>query len=163
MKLFLLRHAEAALTIPDESRELTPFGRSQIKDLVSKLDTSEFANLKRIEHSPRARTQESARLFLQEVALPQPLPLIARNDILPDFDARQTATGLATSSDDRLLVGHNPHLEMLVSLLLGQERIGVQVAFKTAACIALECFAPPAQRYPYGYWQLHWLVVPQQP
>jgi phosphohistidine phosphatase SixA len=159
--IFLLRHAEAAQTTPDEQRELTPRGIASIANLVAKIERKQFARIKAIEHSPWKRATKTAELFRQAAGL-DALPLVTCEHILPNSNAKQSAARLASALGDRLFIGHNPHLELLGSILLGQERIGIQIAMPPAALLALERFVPQNPRYPYGCWQLRLLVAPDE-
>ncbi|MDR3228784.1 MAG: histidine phosphatase family protein [Puniceicoccales bacterium] len=159
--LFLLRHGLAedpSPTVSDAERRLTPAGIAQVKEVAAKLDFRNFARLAHITHSPLARARETAALFRDASGLS--LPLEVCDSVQPNSDPRKSAAHFATAAGDHLIVGHNPHIEQLVCLLLGQGRIGVQACLPPAACIALERFSPPAARRPYGYWRLHWLVIP---
>lgn len=158
MRLFLFRHADAAPGTPDEARPLTDKGYGQIDKLIRHLDTEEFDGVAAIEHSPLLRAVQTAEHFKKRTGLKQ--PLLPCHHIRPDDDPHRTALTLAKGDADRLLVGHNPHHEVLAALLLGQGRVGVQVAFKKASVLALERFAPATKSTPYGYWQLRWFVVP---
>jgi phosphohistidine phosphatase len=158
MRLFLFRHADATPGMPDEARPLSDRGYAQIDKLIRHLDTDEFDGILAIEHSPLLRAVQTAEYFKKRTGLKQPLKLTPT--IRPDDDPNRTAELVAKGDTDRLLVGHNPHHEMLAGMLLGQGRATVQVAFKKASVLALERFAPPTKSTPYGYWQLRWFVVP---
>jgi hypothetical protein len=67
---------------------------------------------------------------------------------------------LVAGTHDRLLIGHNPHHELLAGLLLGQGRATVQIGFRQSGLLALERFSPATASAPYGYWQLLWFIVP---
>lgn len=51
MKLFLMRHAKAADTYPDEGRKLSERGRAQIRSLCSLFGAETFKNVVQIWHS----------------------------------------------------------------------------------------------------------------
>jgi phosphohistidine phosphatase SixA len=161
MRLFLLRHAEAGPSRVDDLKQLTVFGRAQVPELVGKLDAAEFAKIEAVEHSPLLRALETAELFRQAAGLDTPMCVCPH--IKPEDDPRWTAGKVAASEKDRLLVGHNPHFEYLVSLLLTQNLAELQVAFRLAACMALERYSEPSTAAPFGYWQLLWFVAPRQP
>ncbi|MDR2430366.1 MAG: histidine phosphatase family protein [Puniceicoccales bacterium] len=158
MNLFLLRHAEAGPGAPDSARPLTERGHLQIELLARRVDTAEFARVSAVEHSPLVRARETATLFRCLSRLPQPLQ--ACEYLKPEDDPNATARRIVQAGRDRLLVGHNPHFELLAGLLLGQGRVTVQVAFRFATCMALEQFSPPTSQVPLGYWQLRWFVGP---
>jgi phosphohistidine phosphatase len=157
MNLFLIRHAEAADGLDDAARPLTAHGIAQAHTLAHQLDRAAFAGVRTIEHTSYARARQTAELFRSAAGL-ENLPLAEHDEFLPNANPRITAGTLADAPADRLIIAHNPHLELLISLLLGQERIGVQLAIPPATAVALERFADKSPRYPYGYWQLHWLI-----
>lgn len=159
MNLFLFRHADATPGTPDESRPLSDKGFNQIEKLLRHLDCDEFENIAAVEHSPLLRARQTAEFFKKHSGLRQPLKLCEH--IKPDDDPHRTAELICRGDTDRMLIGHNPHHEMLAGLLLGQGRAPVQVAFKKAAVLALERFSPPTKSTPYGYWQLKWFVTPK--
>lgn len=159
MNLFLLRHAEAGSGSPDSVRPLTERGHLQVERLARRIAATEFASVGVVEHSPLVRARETAAIFRCVSGLPQPLQVCEH--IKPDDDPNVTAHKVAQDGCDRLLVGHNPHFELLAGLLLGQGRVSVQVAFRFAMCMALERFSPPTPQVPLGYWQLRWFVGPE--
>lgn len=158
MRLFLLRHADAVSHTPDEERPLSPHGFVQIERLIARLPLAELSELRSIEHSPLVRAVQTAACFRERAGLRAPLKECSH--IRPDDSAAYTAESLCRGEQDRLLVGHNPHHECLASLLLGQGRAPVQVAFRKASMLALERFSPPTKSTPYGYWQLLWFITP---
>lgn len=158
MRLYLLRHADAAFSEPDALRPLTALGQRQIEHIARRVVPADFNEVGVLEHSPLVRARETAELFRRFAGLPHPLQVC--NHIKPDDDPRFTARQVASGATDRLLIGHNAHHELLAGLLLGQGRAMVQVAFRQAGLLALERFSPPTQSAPFGYWQLLWFVVP---
>lgn len=161
MRLFLLRHADAVSLVPDEARPLSDRGLMQVERLVSRVPLEDLSEVAFVEHSPLIRAVQTAERFREHSGMRRPLKVCAH--IRPDDTPEYTAEQLCRGTTDRLLVGHNPHHEGLASLLLGQGRAPVQVAFKTASMIALERFSPPTKSTPYGYWQLLWFVGPNLP
>lgn len=159
MRLFLFRHADAAPGMPDEARPITDKGYTQIDKLIRHLDFEEFEGLAALEHSPLVRAAQTAEHFRKKAGMRQSLRLC--DHIKPDDDPHKTAAVLALGDTDRMLIGHNPHHELLAGILLGQGKATVQVAFRKAAMMALERYSGPTRSMPYGYWQLRWFVIPR--
>lgn len=110
-EILLWRHAEAESGEPDIERRLTAKGHKQAEKMAAWLDRQLPANC-RILCSPAARTLQTVK----------PLDRKYREceALLPDADV-QAALALCRSSERGepvLLVGHQPMLGMLASLLL---------------------------------------------
>lgn len=156
MRLFLLRHAEAAPGVPDAGRLLTDEGKAQVARMARLVDWSCVEAVKSIEHSGLVRARQTAELLAAEVPLRKPLSI--RSAIRPMDDPRLFALELASSRDDRLVVGHNPHLARLAGLLLGRGQSEVSLVLKKAAFLGLERSRSPSKESPMGQWSLLWLI-----
>jgi phosphohistidine phosphatase SixA len=158
MRVFLLRHAEAAAGEPDASRDLTAHGQRQVAQLAKGAGAVPLAEAAAIEHSPLVRAVRTAQLLRLATASGLPLKVLA--GLRPDDDPRRTAEQLGRSRRSRLLVGHNPHLSELAALLLGLAGGGDAIRFRKAGLLALERTARPTRARPYGTWSLLWMVPP---
>jgi len=158
VRLFLLRHAEAAPGLPDAERALTKRGRGQIEKLVESLDWSCLADIRSIEHSGLVRARQTAEDLAKLAALR--VPLAIRSGMRPTDDPRIMARDVVTSREDRLLVGHNPHLARLAGILLGAGTSEVSLVLKKCGFLALERAEPVGKELPLGRWRLLWLISP---
>ncbi len=158
MRLFLLRHAEAAPGLPDAERALTKRGRGQIEKLVESLDWSCLADIRSIEHSGLVRARQTAEDLAKLAALR--VPLAIRSGMRPADDPRIMARDVVTSREDRLLVGHNPHLARLAGILLGAGTSEVSLVLKKCGFLALERAEPVGKELPLGRRRLLWLISP---
>ena len=158
MRLFLLRHAEAAPGLPDAERALTKRGRSQVEKLVSALDWACLADIRAIEHSGLVRARQTAEDLARLAGLRAPLSI--RAGMRPADDPRIVARDVVTSREDRLLVGHNPHLARLAGILLGAGTTEVSLVLKKCGFLALERADPVGKNLPLGRWRLLWLMSP---
>lgn len=159
MKLFLLRHADAQNTCPDENRRLSEKGRAQIGGLVSRLRPGSFPNLAQIWHSTYARAEETARGFADKAGLEVP---IVRTEGLSPCDGPHHAARLVASVSqmgaDLLIVGHNPHLEELASLLVVGNPGRRIVRFKKCSLLCLDLESEPVMGNEYGSWSISGFV-----
>lgn len=158
MKLILLRHAHALPGEVDEARRLSPRGRRQVRDLSKQAVEEAIATARVIEHSTLIRSIETAQL-LQKYFKVQ-VPLRKLDGLAPDDVPTHTARLLAKSVGSRLIVGHNPHLSLLVGMLLGLKSGAEGISFRKASMVALERLNRPTPKHPYGKWRLLWMVVP---
>lgn len=158
MRLFLLRHAEAAPGLPDAERALTSHGRDQIRRLAETIDWACLADVRSIEHSGLVRARQTAEALASHAGLKQSLAI--RPGLRPADDPRILARDLVTCRQDRFLIGHNPHLASLAGLLLGAGLVQVPLVLKKCAWVGLERDEQPTKDRPLGRWTLLWLISP---
>lgn len=159
MKLYLLRHAKAEPGFPDAERPLAPRGREHARLLGRFLHESELFLPSVLWTSPLARAQETAELFLEEWGgkikerrtVEQLEPEIDPEPLLGDFEVQEK---------DLLIVGHNPNLETLASLLLSRERTRARVRLKTCCLICLD-WRPIPSFGQMGSCELRWMLDPR--
>ena len=111
MDLILWRHAEAEEGLVDFERALTERGRKQAKAVARWLLPHRPKKL-RILASPTVRTQQTAAAL--------DLPFDTQRGLGPDecVSALIAASGWPDASDSVLMIGHQPALGRLASLLL---------------------------------------------
>ncbi len=151
MLLYLIRHAEAADIVPDEARPLTAHGRHQVVSLAQFLKGGGDFRPAAVWHSPLVRARETAQLLLRELAPATPLREVPT--ITPDDDPREIVPALTAHLPPLALVGHEPHLSALASLLVAGATYPVVFAMKKGAVLALE-------RGPGARWIVRWHVEP---
>ncbi|WP_309385920.1 phosphohistidine phosphatase SixA [Cerasicoccus frondis] len=160
MKLFLLRHAEATYDAPtDQARELTPKGERSIDKLCGRLKAKEFANLPALHHSTLVRARQTAELFRDGLQLD--VPLKEMPGLAPMDDPLALSDWLHEGGEDRMLVGHNPHLSILASWLLTGNAFTDCIDFKKTGLLCLERGSPPRADRPAGVWIMNWFVIPR--
>lgn len=154
MRLLLIRHARAAAShhLPDAERPLTDEGRSEFhrvaQDIVGNGATPGF-----IFHSPARRTSETARILAAASGLPAHgldiAPWLALgsgcHDVLPNL--------AQLPSEITALVGHEPIMSSLTSLLIGGGRVPFSPG--TSACLEFD------EAIATGQGRLLWLVEPR--
>lgn len=148
--LYLIRHAEAVDTVPDHARILSERGRGQVRALARFLGRTRAFRPAEVWHSPLARARETATLLAQELALAAPLQCVA--GLTPEDDPRLFAARCGGREQPLAVVGHEPHLGALASLLVTGAPEPVVFAMKKGAVLALE----PAGRR----WSVRWHIHP---
>jgi phosphohistidine phosphatase len=149
MMIYLMRHADAVSDEENPVRPLSRKGREQVERVCLALAKVPGFKPSQIWHSPLARSRETAELLAKGLGLQVPVMLV--KGITPDDDPTAIAGVLEASEADIALVGHEPHLGVLASLLVhGPERSGVFYPFSKASVLSL---TRRGKR-----WQSEWLV-----
>ena len=150
MYLYLAQHAQALAKHEDPTRPLSPQGREDAVRTAGFLSLFERPRPARIVHSDALRSQQTAAMFAEAWNCPT---LEASQDLAPLSPPEVWQQRLLESHDDLMLVGHLPHLDQLVSLLLCQDKQRQAVQFRNAGVCCL-------QRNE-SQWQLCWHIHPQ--
>jgi phosphohistidine phosphatase len=150
MKLYLVRHGEAKRKEADSDRHLTNEGIQAVKKMAAFLKPLDL-HLGSVWHSKKTRARETAELLLPSLKVDE--GLIERNDLSPNDSVKPIARELRNMDSDMMIVGHQPFLSCLATVLLfGQEQPEI-VSFETAA---VACLEQDSDRT----WTLRWLLPP---
>ncbi len=114
MRLFLVRHAEAAPGEPDELRPLTAAGRAVARDLGERL-AAEHPDA--VISSPLLRARETA----EQIARAAGLTPAADERLAPGATAEDLQAAVADRGDTIVAVGHQPDCSAIVLALTGRE------------------------------------------
>ena len=114
MRLFLVRHAEAAPGEPDELRPLTAAGRAVARDLGERLAAE---HLDSVISSPLLRARETA----EQIARAAGLTPAADERLAPGATAEDLQAAVADRGDTIVAVGHQPDCSAIVLALTGRE------------------------------------------
>ena len=136
MLLYLIRHAEAVDRTPDAARELSAQGRHEVSILAHFLKRTKAFQPAEIWHSPLVRARETAQLLTHELGIK--LPMTEVTGLTPEDDPHVVANTLTRRTRPLALVGHEPHLGALASLLVAGTAQPVVFAMKKSATLALE-------------------------
>ena len=150
MDLYLIRHAHAEDTQPDSARRLSKRGKRQVRLLARFLRATGIFAPEEIWHSPLVRAQETAALI--GAGAKPVLPLREVAGLAPEDDPRRLARRLARCDRALAIVGHEPQLSALASLLVTGVAAPARFAMKKGATLALE----GAGRH----WIVRWHVSP---
>jgi phosphohistidine phosphatase len=115
MRLFLVRHAEAAPGEPDELRPLTPAGREVARELGARL-ASERPDA--VLSSPLLRARETA----DQLARAAGLTAEPDERLAPGATAEDVRAAIAGRGDTVIAVGHQPDCSAIALALTGRER-----------------------------------------
>ena len=150
-RLWLIRHAQAVDAADDAARPLSKRGRQQIRALARFLSASQALQPAEIWHSPLVRARETAQRLAKHLRLDAPLTEVP--GLKPLNDPRIAARRIAALRRDVAIVGHEPHLSALASLLVGGAAQPPVFVLKKCATLALERGA--------ARWAVRWQVSPE--
>jgi phosphohistidine phosphatase len=147
--IFLMRHADAVSDEVDLARPLSARGREQVARVCGILAAVPEFKPVEIWHSPLVRSRETATLLAAGLQLA--VPVLLKPGLEPDDDPGRIAAQLANATRDLALVGHEPHLGVLASILVhGPQPAGIFYPFSKASVIALTRSG--------NAWKSRWLV-----
>ncbi|MDB6017830.1 MAG: phosphohistidine phosphatase SixA [Pedosphaera sp.] len=162
MDLYILRHAIAEPTRAktekaDSERRLTPEGEKKMRRIAKAMKSCELA-FDLILSSPYARAQQTAEIVADVFKLRKSLALSAT--LAPNGNPRQLIGELHEthrSCRSVLLVGHEPYLSSLISLLISGDTT-LAIDLKKGGLCSLT-----ASALKYGRCAtLEWLLTPRQ-
>ncbi len=156
MKLYVLRHAEAEDRGPgveDGARRLTTRGKTRMREAAQGLQRL-GVKFDAMLTSPLARAAETAAI----VAAAPPPQVLA--DLATGVAPAELVTAMLpfTRRGDLMIVGHEPQLSELVSLLLTGSLDSVHSQLRKGGCVALEM----PGRLDRNDGQLLWMLTQRQ-
>ena len=136
MNLFLIRHAHAVDVEENPLRPLSARGRTQVAQLVAFFRVDGRLTPAEIWHSPLVRSRETAALLATGLQLNA--PLIEKSGLEPEDNPRAWVGPLIREKTDIAIVGHEPHLGVLATLLVHGSDRELHFEFKKGGVLALE-------------------------
>ena len=129
MRLYIVRHAEAAAGEPDELRPLTPAGREAARALGKRLAADGVAP-DAVLTSPLLRARETA----DEIARAVGLEAEPHDDLAPGAEPENVREAVSGRGEIVVVVGHQPDCGR-IAVALGADP---EPAFPAAGTFALE-------------------------
>jgi phosphohistidine phosphatase len=126
VRIFLVRHAEAAPGEPDELRSLTPAGREAARALGERLARHAPDA---VVSSPLLRAQETAK----QIARASGLELETDERLAPGADVTSLSAAVTGRGETVVVVGHQPDCSEIVLVLTGEE-----ISFAPAGVVELD-------------------------
>jgi phosphohistidine phosphatase len=134
--IYLMRHADAVSDEVDPARPLSAKGRDQVARVCKVLQKARGFNPAEVWHSPLARSLETADFLLKGLGMS--VPLVLTRGLTPDDDPGPMAAILKAEMRDIAVVGHEPHLGVLASLIVhGPQPRGVFYPFSKGGLLSL--------------------------
>lgn len=146
MKLYLMRHGQAADIETDPEQGLSAEGRVAIEQLAHTLAEQDIT-FNHVFHSEKARARQTAKI-MTNILSPEVTP-ICRAGLKPNDDPNKLLTDINSWQEDTLIASHLPFIPHLLMLLTGSN----QASSFTPGTIA--CLAKTGSK-----WQLEWITRP---
>jgi phosphohistidine phosphatase len=159
MLLYLMRHGLAEESTPkgdDGARKLTPEGADKIRKAATGMRATALA-FTMILTSPITRAAETAGIVADELGGPKPRSVPELSTGASPANALEALIKLRLP-ESVLVVGHEPTLSRLASLMLTGSSESVGIKLKQGGVIALE-FADRVER---GAANLRWMMTQRQ-
>jgi phosphohistidine phosphatase len=151
MHIFVARHAHAIDGADDSARPLSKKGLEQVRTVGRLLRRAEAVDVRTVWHSPLVRSRQSAREFVRRLHLGA--ELVEVSGLEPGDDPSRTARRLGDLRLPVLIVGHDPHLSALVTLLLTGREEPLCCHLKKGSVLRLDRSG--------GGWTLRWHITPE--
>ena len=129
MRVFLIRHAEAAAGQPDELRPLTETGRETARELGKQL-AADGVRPDAILSSPLLRAHETAAELARAVGVPSE----SDKRLAPGASADDVRAAVRDRGETVFVVGHQPDCGRIAAQLSG----GAEPAFPPGGIFAVE-------------------------
>jgi phosphohistidine phosphatase len=160
MRLYLLRHGHALRNRDDTLRPLSATGKRSITALAEFLASHAAFKHMPVWHSPLVRSIESAQLFTNALLWDE-TQLTETGGLLPDDPPSRIAKVLKSHSKDTLIVGHEPHLSALTSLLLTGKAEPAMIKIKKGALVCLQRKDTRGSGRKPPTWRVRWHINPE--
>jgi phosphohistidine phosphatase len=151
MHIYLIRHAHAVDADEDSERPLSKRGEEQVQALANFLKRSRGFEPEEIWHSSLLRSRQTAELLTRRLRLSAPLSVMP--DLEPEADPRAVFRRIKAARRAVAIVGHEPHLSALATLLVVGKTEPVAFVMKKCAALCLDGIDP--------YWMVRWHVSPE--
>jgi phosphohistidine phosphatase len=160
MKLFLVRHGHALADKEDARRPLSARGGEVTRSVAAFLRTSGvLKEVQAVWHSPLIRARETAELLVKELGLDA--LLIETAGLLPEDNPVAVADRLDRADQAVMIVGHEPQLGVLATLLVRGKLKPVGFEFKKSAILALEKSVGRHKKSGRARWRVRWHFSPE--
>jgi phosphohistidine phosphatase len=148
MNIYLVRHGEAVSEKLDPERPLTASGREAVERIARMAATKNVA-VTTIFHSGILRARQTAEILAQPL---QPTLGVERlSGLMPQDDPAIAKAELEAAENPIMMVGHLPHLNRLVALLIEGDVESEVMEFPPAAMV---CCSNDTSK-----WKISWTLT----
>jgi phosphohistidine phosphatase len=161
MLLHLLRHAHAVAETENPKRPLSTRGQGELARLGRFLKPGGCFNPAQVWHSPLVRSAQTAEMIVAHLGLD--VVMVETPGLLPEDDVEIMASRLAEfpPNFELALVGHEPHLSALASLLVRGKASPALFELKKSALLTLEPTRGKHKVSGRPRWRVRWQVAPE--
>ena len=160
MRVFLVRHGQALADQEVPRRPLSGSGQEITRKVAGFLQGSgALSTVHAVWHSPLVRSRETADLLVKELGLD--VLRIEAPGLLPEDDPAPIADRLDRTDEPVMIVGHEPQLGSLATLLVRGKVKPVGFEFRKSAVLALERAGGRHKKSGRARWRVRWLFSPE--
>jgi phosphohistidine phosphatase len=149
VNVYVVRHGEAVSEKQDPQRPLSPSGREEV-ERVARMAAAKNVQVSAIFHSGILRARQTAEILAESLrctSAVQPL-----SGLRPQDDPAIVKAEIEAAESPIMLVGHLPHLDRLVALLLGGDTESQAMEFPPATMV---CCSNDTSK-----WKISWTLTP---
>jgi len=150
MQCYLVRHGEVQSDAEDSARSLSERGREEVR-LIALHAAAAGVQVAEILHSGKSRARQTAEILADYLRPPRGIREM--DGLEPNDDPKKARAKLEAATESLMIVGHLPHLGLLVSALIVGEPKTELVQFRTGA---MACLVRTKEAY-----RIQWLLTPE--
>jgi phosphohistidine phosphatase len=151
MKLYLVQHAEAQPKEIDPERHLTKKGIADARKMAAFLKPLKLS-IGVIWHSGKTRSVDTAEILSGALTVKRGIK--QHEGLGPDDSVKPVAEEIARLDDDVMIVGHQPFLSKLASVLITGQKDESVVSFTYAGVVCLQGIGS-------GRFTVRWMITPE--
>jgi phosphohistidine phosphatase len=160
MRVYLVRHADALPDRDDQRRSLSDVGRETTRTVAKFLrENGAFKSVHAVWHSHLLRARQTAELLMKELGFD--VLVVEAPGLLPEDDPVPIADRLDDLAEPLVIVGHEPQLSALATLLVRGKVKPVAFEFKKSAVLALEKSGGRHKKSDRARWRVRWFLAPE--
>lgn len=150
MSLYLVQHGKNLPKEENPDQPLAESGRQEVQQMAA-LAREHGVMVHRIEHSPKLRAEETARIMGQEL---KPEGGVQEREGIKALDDVTAVSSEIDPTGEIMLVGHLPFMERLTSYLIAGDQNLLTVKFQNGGIVCLD------KDMEKNDWFVKWMFVP---
>jgi phosphohistidine phosphatase len=151
VNIYLVRHGEAVSEKLDPERPLTSSGRQEVQR-IGRLAAAKNVKVSAIFHSGILRAKQTAEILAEHLQV-NLADVQQLSGLLPQDDPAVAKAELEAAERSIILVGHLPHLNRLLALLISGDTESGAMEFPPATMVCCSNDGPK--------WTISWTLMPQ--
>lgn len=152
MNIYLMQHGKPVPKEKDPEKPLSKWGRDEVESIAGFLKKAGI-QVEAVYHSGKTRARQTAEIMSSKIN-PGKKPQ-KRGGLSPLDDVRAIAEEIKQEQKDFMIVGHLPHLEKLISLLITGSDSSHVVRFQQGGVVCL------MNNETEKNWAIAWMLVPE--
>lgn len=152
MNIYLVQHGKPVPKEKDPEKPLSKRGRTEVENIAGFFKNAGI-HVEAIYHSGKTRARQTAEIMNSKIN-PGKEPQ-RRGGLSPLDDVRAIAEEIKQEQKDFMIVGHLPHLEKLISVLITGSDSSQVVRFQQGGVVCLRTHEAEKN------WSIAWMLVPE--